>query len=237
MAENAEREPALEAIFADSGDGASFDGFEGRSSNNDSNSDVDLVGLEDDDGGPAPGGRDDEEEEARWTDHLSDFPIPDFTAATGLTFNLPHSPNPLDYFVEFLDDNLWDSIVVETNRYARQKLSTSPERLANFVPVTHAEIKAFMGINVIMGIAKLPQVALYWSLDDYFRNHGIKKVMSKNRFEEMNTYLHFNDSSVEPARGTPGFDRLYKIRPILNSVLGNCQTKFKPTKNLQLMRV
>ena len=121
MAENAEGEPDVEAIFGDSGDEESFDGFEGRSSNNDSNSDVDLVGLEDDDGGPAPGGTDDEEE-GRWTDHLGDFPNPDFTAPTGLTFNLPDNPNPLDYFVEFVDDNLWDLIVEETNRYASQKL-------------------------------------------------------------------------------------------------------------------
>ena len=127
MAENAEREPDLEAIFADSGDEGSFDGFEDRSSNNDRDSDVDLVGLEDDNGGPAPGGTD-EEEEARWTDHFSDFPIPDLIAVTGLTFNVPDNPNPLDYFVEFVDDNLWDLIVLETNRYARQKLSTSPER-------------------------------------------------------------------------------------------------------------
>ena len=195
MAENAEREPDLEAIFADSGDKGSFDGFEDRSSNNDSNSDVDFVGLEDDIGGTAPGSTDNEEE-ARWTDHLSDFPIPDFTAATGLTFNLPDNPNPLDYFVEFVDDNLWDLIVLETNRYARQKLSTSPERLADFVPVTRAEIKAFMGINIIMGIVKLSKVSLYWSSDYYFGNHGIKKVMSRNRFEEIHRYLHFNDSSV-----------------------------------------
>ena len=97
-----------------------------------------------------------------------------------------------------------------------------------------AEMKAFIGINIIMGITKLPQVALYWSSDDFFGNQGIKKVMTKNRFEEITCYLHFNDSSVEPTRGTPGFDRLYKIRPIFNSILGNCQTKFKPTKNLSV---
>ena len=234
MAENVENEPVLPAVFDDSGDEGSFDGFEGRCRDYDSDSDVDLVGLEDDDGGPAPGGTDDEEEEARWTDHLSDFPIPDFTAASGLNFNLPDIPNPLDYFVEFVDDNLWDLIVVETNRYVGKKLLNSPERLANFVPVTRAEMKAFIGINIIMGITKLPQVALYWSSDDFFRNQGIKKVMTKNRFEEITCYLHFNDSSAEPARGTPGFDRLYKIRPIFNSILGNCQTKFKPTKNLSV---
>ena len=190
MAENAIREPDCEAIFRDSGDEGSFDGLEGRSSNNDSDSEVDFVGLEDDDGGPAPGGADDDKEEARWTDNLSNFPIPDFTAATGLTFNLPEIFNPLDYFVEFAYDNLWDLIVKETNRYASQKLSNSPEHLTNFVLITRAEIKAFMGINIIMGIAKLPQVALYWSSDDYFGNQGIKKVMFKNRFEEIGSYLH-----------------------------------------------
>ena len=83
-----------------------------------------------------------------------------------------------------------------------------------------------MGINIIMGISRLPHLALYWSSDDYFGNQGVKKVMTRNRFQEISCYLHFSDSSVEPARGTPGFDRLYKIRPVFNSVLGNIQTKF-----------
>ena len=149
-----------------------------------------IVMLEDNDGGPAPGGTDNEEEEARWTDHLSNFPIPDFTAASGLNFNLPDIPNPLDYFVEFVGDDLWDLIVVETNRYVGQKLSNSPERLANFVPVTRTEFKAFIGINIIVGIAKLPQVGSYWSLDDFFGNQGIKVM----------TYLRLRDCKMQLQR-------------------------------------
>ena len=68
---NIENKPELPAVFDDSVDEGSFDGFKGRRRDYDSDSDVDLVGLEDDDGGPAPGGTDDEEEEARWTDHLT----------------------------------------------------------------------------------------------------------------------------------------------------------------------
>ena len=222
MAENVVDEPDLAAVFEDSGDEGSFDGFQGRHSDNDSDSDVDRAGLEDDSGGPAPGGNTDDEEEARWTDHLSDFQVPPFTAPTGLTFNLPEHPNALDYFVKFVDDNLWDLIVEETNRYARQTLSDSPERLARYVPVTREEIKAFIGIHLIMGINELPTFALYWSSAEFLGNQGIKKVMPRNRFEAINSYLHFNDSSREPPRGTPGFDRLCKIRPIFNSVLGKC---------------
>lgn len=75
MAEKDEREPDIPAVFDDSGDEESFDGFERR----------------------------------------------------------PDIPKPLDFFVEFVDDNLRDLIVEETNRNACQKLSNSPERLANFV--------------------------------------------------------------------------------------------------------
>ena len=232
MAANAEREPDL--AIEDLGDeGGSPDGFEGRGSD-ESDSDVDRVGLEDDGGGPEPGGTDDEEEEARWTEDLSDFHIPDFRAPTGLTFTLPANPNPLDYFVEFISDELWNLIVEETNRYAHQKLCDLPERLAKFVPVTLAEMKAFVGINVIMGINVLPNPALHWSSDGFFGNQGIKKVMPKNRFQEISCYLHFNDSTCEPAHNAPDFDRLYKIRPILNSVLNKCRSNFKPTKNLSI---
>lgn len=232
MAANAEREPDL--AIEDLGDeGGSLDGFEGRGSD-ESDSDVDRVGLEDDGGGPEPGGTDDEEEEARWTEDLSDFHIPDFRAPTGITFTLPANPNPLDYFVEFISDELWNLIVEETNRYAHQKLCDLPERLAKFVPVTLAEMKAFVGINIIMGINVLPNPALYWSSDGFFGNQGIKKVMPKNRFQEISCYLHFNDSTCEPAHNTPGFDRLYKIRPILNSVLNKCRSNFKPTENLSI---
>ena len=62
MAENAEREPDIAAIFKDSGDEGRFYGYGGSGSDNDSDSDVDRVGLEDDGGGPAPGNDTEDEE-------------------------------------------------------------------------------------------------------------------------------------------------------------------------------
>ena len=63
------------------------------------------------------------------------------------------------FFSAFIGDDLWDHIVAETNRYAQQQLSHFPERLAKFELVTRdrAELKAFIGINIIMGMVKLPR--------------------------------------------------------------------------------
>ena len=49
-----------------------------------------------------------------------------------------------------------------------------------------------------MGINRLPNYALFWSNDDFFGNQGIKRVMTKNRFEEMSQHLHFSDQLRSP---------------------------------------
>ena len=41
------------------------------------------------------------------------------------------------------------------------------------------EMKAFIGINYIMGINKLPSLAEYWQVDDNVGNNGIKKVTTR----------------------------------------------------------
>ena len=173
---------------------------------------------------------DDEEEEARWTDQLIDIQVPDFLAATGINLVL-NNPNELDVFLSFIGDDLWDKMIMESNRYARQQLG---DRFANFRVITRAELKAFIGINIIMGIVRLPNYALYWSNDEFFGNQGIKRVMTKNRFEELSCYLHFSDSSKEPARGDRDYDRLYKVRTVLDYVRNKCEMNFMPTKNISV---
>ena len=49
----------------------------------------------------------------------------------------------------------------ENNLYARQKLADSPAHFAKLQPVTLAEIKAFIAINLIMGMVRLPRLNSY----------------------------------------------------------------------------
>jgi len=61
-----------------------------------------------------------------------------------------------------------------------------------------------------------------------------KKVMSKNRFEEISCFLHFNDSSAEPQRGTDGYGRLYKVRPIVDYVHYRFWTNYQPSRDISV---
>lgn len=167
----------FDELFKDAGDEDSFNGFnigpdDRREASDDS--DVNLDGLVSDEDEEAVDERvpdtDDEEdeEEMPWTDQLCHFVPPNFNSAIGITFPLPENPKEIDFFSAFIDDELWDLTVLETNRYAQQKLADSPARLANFLPVTRTELKAFIAVNIIMGMLKLPSIALYWSCNEFF---------------------------------------------------------------------
>lgn len=45
--------------------------------------------------------------------------------------------------------------------------------------------------------------------------------MSRNRFDILRTFLHFVDNHDMKARTDPGYDKLFKIRPVINSILQN----------------
>ena len=83
--------------------------------------------------------------------------------------DLDHGSTPFDIFQTVTGMNeLLEIIVTETNRYATQKV-------CNF-ETTEDEMKAFLGINFIMGINKLPSLEDYWLIDKYIGNEKIQNV-------------------------------------------------------------
>jgi len=57
---------------------------------------------------------------------------------------------------------------------------------------------------------------MYWSTDPFLGNSGIQSVFPRERFEALSRYLHLNDSQVQPQRGQPDYDALYKLRPLIS---------------------
>ena len=74
----------------------------------------------------------------------------------------------------------------------------------------------------------------YWSTSWPFANENFSSVMSSRRFELILKFLHLNDSEVQPARGEPAYDKLYKVRPFLSQVLENYKLNYKPHQQLSI---
>ena len=202
-------------------------------------SDIDVSELEDesdenDESGSesASGSESESDEEVEWTDRLQNIHLEDFTSPVGITFEIGNEARELDVFKKLFNDEILNVIVRETNRYARQKLAG--DALDKWQDVTLEEIKAFLGVSVVMGVNILPSISDYWSSNQFLRNEGIQKVMTKNRYENISRFFHFSDSSVEPRRGEDSYDRLYKVRPILSHFNAKIQELYKPGKNISV---
>jgi len=119
---------------------------------------------------------------------------------------------PVDFFYRFFDNKVIQLIVDQTNLYARQK------KAKHWTDTTAKEITAFLGLLVGFSLHHVPSTEHYWSTDPLFRVPPISNVMPVKRFKKLLQCLHINDNSLMPAKGAANYDKLYKIRPLVEKL-------------------
>ena len=149
--------------------------------------------------------------------------------------NIPPATDDYGLFRSFFSDDLVADIVTETNRYAEQIIATQQASENGMTPHSYAakwtevgaiDIRAFLGILLIMGFVKLPSYAAYWTTNSLIEMKGLKKVMSRNRFLAILTFFHLNNNESNRPRDHPNHDKLFKIRPLLGHLLTKWQLYF-----------
>ena len=116
---------------------------------------------------------------------------------------------PIEYFTTFFTDELFQKICDETNIYAMQ---TKGIELKCTVP----EMKRFVGILLYLAVVKIPTYRMAWSAK--FKLTAVSNALSRNRFEKIKQFFHLNDNTKQPKKGTPEYDKLYKVRPMLDII-------------------
>lgn len=119
-----------------------------------------------------------------------------------------YTKTPLEYFLNFFSDDIFNLIVEQTNLYSFQKFNKS-------VCTSVTEIKDLIGIMLIMGIVKMPAYSDYWS--PYTRYSQISNVMSLKRYKQLMRCLHFCNNEE-----TDDTDRFFKVRQLIDMIRINC---------------
>lgn len=119
---------------------------------------------------------------------------------------------------------LVDILVSESVTYAHQN--------GREFSVQKEEMKAFLGITLVMGYHILPSLRDYWSTEPDMGVPYISNVMTRTRYEDMRRNLHFCNNEEHRAPSSPDYDRAYKIRPVMvhlnrafQNVLNNTKTQ------------
>lgn len=116
--------------------------------------------------------------------------------------------SPQQYFKNFFSNDLLDFIVDMTNLYSVQQQGKS-------ICVTRKEIEIVLGIEIIMGIVKMPAIEDYWSND--LRFEPIASAMGIKRYRSIKRYLHFCDNTKIDKN-----DSYHKVSAVMEHVRQQC---------------
>ena len=217
-------------MFGDSDEEEDFSGFELEEIEEQYNNE-DGVGIVDE--------RDDEEirrvvgvEDLQWSREAGHIDLPVFAPSFG-PLNFPTLQSALGFFLLFFRLESFEHIVEQTNLYAVQENAEKAEKDpdwfdkdGNAIELTVEELKAFIGIQMMMGIVHLPTMRSYWNEQEPFLYEPeIAKVFPRNRFLSILRYIHLNDNTNLPPKDDPSF-KLYRVQPLLNFVKEFCLHTF-----------
>lgn len=132
----------------------------------------------------------------------------------------------LEVFQLFFATSLVELIDEQTNLYASQLMGF--QAYATWEKVTAEEIWAFFGFMIVMGINQLASLSDYWRKDPFYRYAPIADRIPRDRFYELCRYIHFVDNGTLLSRDDSGFDKLSKVRPIIDHLSQAFLINFNP---------
>jgi hypothetical protein len=123
-------------------------------------------------------------------------------------------------------------MVQQTNLYAVQAVteyeSEYSNRGARWVPLNVVEFWAWAGVVILMALKQTPTIRDYWKEGSFWRCPVIAKVMSRDRFECIVRCLHCVDNETLAKKGEPGYDKIGKVRPILDGFVQRSRQLWNP---------
>ena len=169
-------------------------------------------------------------ENISWTEQLTPIIVQDFNKTPGPKLTIPHTVK--ETFFLFFTPMLLELIVEQSNKYAAECMGE--EKYAKWNEITVEELCAYMGFMLLMGVVHLPSLYDYWKKDEVYNYSPVASRISRNRFLELHRYLHFEDNSTLSPPGSPEYDRLGKVRPVVEHLSSRVSAVYEPGKEVSV---
>lgn len=153
--------------------------------------------------------------------------------------------DPIDYVQLYINQQVIDLIVTETNRYATSWIESHQDYLQRFPKsrvyrwikvgnTTSDEIRAFLSVIINMGLIKKPSIESYYNTSNksqstpWFPEH-----FSLTRFRLLLKFLHFADNT-NPPDPQDAASRLYKIQGLVDLLNHSFRRYYEPFQNIAI---
>ncbi|CAB3229486.1 unnamed protein product [Arctia plantaginis] len=139
---------------------------------------------------------------------------------------------PLDVFLKFFDDDFFDLLVRQSNRYATviiEKELTDHSRLNFWKSTNRDEMAIFLAILVALAEEKD-----YWRENGFLTLKYLQNLMTHNTFVLLKKLLHFTPTTIVQTTGNMTEDeiKLRKIQPVLDHLQRKFSTLYLPGRDI-----
>jgi hypothetical protein len=117
----------------------------------------------------------------------------------------------------------------------QEGLLTPKSVFSRWKNISMQEIKKFFAVIIHMSLLRKPTMRDYWSLCPIIRTQYAPSVgMFRDRFLAIMTMFHLNNNDGKAARGQPGYDPLFKIRPVIDTIITKLQDIYTPEEHVTI---
>lgn len=121
----------------------------------------------------------------------------------------------------FIDDDIIDMFVTQSNQYALWKNCPNPN-------ITAEEMRCFLAILILSDYNPVANKRLYWSSQKDTRNELVYNCMRRNSFEEIMSFFHCVDNTEMKNE----HDKMWKLRPLMDEIKKRFMKYYMPEQNL-----
>ncbi|XP_028420356.1 piggyBac transposable element-derived protein 4 [Perca flavescens] len=121
-----------------------------------------------------------------------------------------------------MSNRILQTILNNSNKFGE---SDHPE---TFQRLTMPDMMSYLAMIIYMGIIDTPNITDYWRRSELYTFSFPSSVMSGRRFKAVSRAIHLSDPADDLKRGTAGYDRLCKIKPMYDEVRQACMANYHP---------
>ncbi|XP_039659942.1 piggyBac transposable element-derived protein 4-like [Perca fluviatilis] len=154
----------------------------------------------------------------------------------GHKLNPDKTYTPMDLFKLFFSNEAALTICHHTNKQAAKNIAKGKKY--SWTNITMEEFFRYVGLTFFIALVKLSTIRDYWKKNTIFSVPFPANIMVRDRYQVISWNIHMSDpeEDVENDRkkGTPDHDRLFRLKPLLDTIKNACLAYYHPRQNLAI---
>ncbi|XDV48341.1 hypothetical protein PO909_017767 [Leuciscus waleckii] len=153
---------------------------------------------------------------------------------TGPQLSSVDSHSPMSLFKQFFSESAVSTLCHNTNAQAAK--ATAKGCKYKWTDVSISEMYRYIGLLFYMAMVKVSSISDYWRQSSVFSVPFPATVMSRDRYRIISWNVHMShpdaDMDNDRKRGTREHDRLFRVKPLMDTIRQACKAIYHPKRNL-----